>query len=95
MVRPRIGIAGISIEASTFSPHRTRLGDFTVTRDDALLARYDWLTGERAAAPDTEPPLVVADVSRLRAVGWTDRYDLSTGLAETIEWWRHHEDRRA
>jgi microcystin degradation protein MlrC len=54
VVRPRIGIAGISIEASTFSPHRTRLGDFTVTRDDALLARYDWLTGERAAGPDTE-----------------------------------------
>jgi microcystin degradation protein MlrC len=51
--RPRIGIAGISIEASTFSPHRTRLGDFTVTRDDALLARYDWLTGDRASAPDT------------------------------------------
>jgi microcystin degradation protein MlrC len=45
---PRIGIAGIAIEASTFSPHRTRLDDFTVTRDDALLARYEWLAGDRA-----------------------------------------------
>ncbi|MDN3355585.1 M81 family metallopeptidase [Actinomadura sp. DC4] len=39
----RIGIAGIAIESSTFSPHRTRLPDFTVTRGDALLARYSWI----------------------------------------------------
>jgi microcystin degradation protein MlrC len=39
----RIGIAGIAIESSTFSPHRTRLADFTVTRDEALLARYTWM----------------------------------------------------
>jgi microcystin degradation protein MlrC len=47
--RPRIGIAGIAIESSTFSPHRTGLADFTVTRDDALLARYEWLSGEPAS----------------------------------------------
>ena len=47
--RPRIGIAGIAIESSTFSPHRTGLADFNVTRDDALLARYEWLSGEPAA----------------------------------------------
>lgn len=41
--RPRIGIAGIAIESSTFSPHRTGLDDFTVTRDEDLLARYEWL----------------------------------------------------
>lgn len=45
LTRPRVGIAGLAIEASTFSPHRTRLDDFTVTRDDALLARYEWLGG--------------------------------------------------
>ncbi|MDP9849807.1 M81 family metallopeptidase [Streptosporangium lutulentum] len=43
----RIGIAGIAIESSTFSPHRTRLPDFTVTRDDALLARYPWIREPR------------------------------------------------
>jgi microcystin degradation protein MlrC len=43
----RIGIAGIAIESSTFSPHRTRLSDFTVTRDDALLARYPWIREPR------------------------------------------------
>jgi microcystin degradation protein MlrC len=42
--RPRIGIAGIAIESSTFSPHRTGLADFTVTRGDALLGRYEWLS---------------------------------------------------
>jgi microcystin degradation protein MlrC len=47
--RPRIGIAGIAIESSTFSPHRTGLDDFTVTREDALLARYEWLSPEPAA----------------------------------------------
>jgi microcystin degradation protein MlrC len=39
----RIGITGIAIESSTFSPHRIHLADFTVTRDEALLARYSWI----------------------------------------------------
>ncbi|TDO26138.1 microcystin degradation protein MlrC [Kribbella sp. VKM Ac-2527] len=39
----RIGIAGIAIESSTFSPHRTTLDDFRVTRGDELLARYAFL----------------------------------------------------
>jgi microcystin degradation protein MlrC len=38
----RIGIAGIAIESSTFSPHRTVMADFRVTRGDDLLARYTW-----------------------------------------------------
>jgi microcystin degradation protein MlrC len=46
--KPRIGIAGIAIESSTFSPHRTALADFTVTRADALLARYEWLSPQPA-----------------------------------------------
>jgi hypothetical protein len=39
----RIGIAGIAIESSTFSPHRTTVDDFRVTRGDDLLARYAFL----------------------------------------------------
>jgi microcystin degradation protein MlrC len=38
----RIGIAGIAIESSTFSPHRTGMADFRVTRGANLLARYTW-----------------------------------------------------
>jgi len=39
----RIGIAGIAIESSTFSPHRSTLDDFRVTRGEELLARYAFL----------------------------------------------------
>ena len=38
--------------------------------------------------PHNDPPLLVADVRRLRhEVGWAPRYDLETGLKQTIEWW--------
>lgn len=40
---PRIAVGGVHIESSTFSPHRAADADFTVTRDAALLARYDAL----------------------------------------------------
>jgi microcystin degradation protein MlrC len=54
MTTLRVGIAGIAIESSTFSPHRTRLADFTVTRDDALLARYPWIRKPRSWCEDVE-----------------------------------------
>jgi nucleoside-diphosphate-sugar epimerase len=39
--------------------------------------------------PADEPPFIVADARRLQTeVGWRPQYDLSTGLAQTIEWWR-------
>jgi nucleoside-diphosphate-sugar epimerase len=38
-----------------------------------------------------DPPLLVADVRRLREeIGWQPRYDLETGLAQTINWWHTH-----
>lgn len=44
--------------------------------------------GAIPAAPD-EPPLLVADVRRLRdEVGWAPRYELDAGLAQTLSWWR-------
>ena len=42
----RIGIAGIAIESSTFSPHRTTVDDFRITRGDDLLARYAFLDSD-------------------------------------------------
>ena len=38
----RIGIGGVHIEASVFSPHRTDFDDFRVLRGQALLDRYEW-----------------------------------------------------
>ena len=38
---------------------------------------------------ENDPPLLVADVARLRnEVGWSPRHDLASGLAETIKWWK-------
>lgn len=43
---------------------------------------------DRAIAP-TEPPIVVADIRRLREVaGWKPALDLATGIRQTVEWWR-------
>lgn len=42
------------------------------------------------ARSHSDPPRITAAVERLRSeVGWTDRYDLARGIAQTIEWWRH------
>jgi nucleoside-diphosphate-sugar epimerase len=36
----------------------------------------------------TDPPCVVADVTRLHEeVGWTPRFNLAEGLADTVSWW--------
>jgi nucleoside-diphosphate-sugar epimerase len=44
--------------------------------------------GARPAAPD-EPPVLVADVTRLtREVGWTPRTSLDDGVRQTIAWWQ-------
>lgn len=40
-------------------------------------------------ATQSEPPLLVADVTRLREeVGWQPRFSLDEGLRRTIDWWR-------
>jgi nucleoside-diphosphate-sugar epimerase len=39
--------------------------------------------------PAGEPPLLTADVSRLRdEVGWSPKIDLAEGLKSTAAWWR-------
>lgn len=54
-----------------------------------LLGRPDLLRlGGRPPLPG-EPPFLVANTDRLRnEVGWRPRFDLTAGLAETVEWWR-------
>ncbi|WEG07424.1 M81 family metallopeptidase [Microbacterium horticulturae] len=47
LVRPRIGIGGISIESSTFSPHISGDEAFTIRTGDDLLAYYPFLDGGR------------------------------------------------
>ncbi|QGN34830.1 M81 family metallopeptidase [Microlunatus sp. Gsoil 973] len=45
--RPRIGIGGMSIEASTYSPHISGVEAFAVRRGDDLLGYYPFFTGRR------------------------------------------------
>jgi microcystin degradation protein MlrC len=57
----RIGIGGMSIESSTFSPHRASDADFRFTRGEELLARYAWTGPSDPMTPRVEwVPLVHA-----------------------------------
>jgi nucleoside-diphosphate-sugar epimerase len=40
------------------------------------------------AAPVGDPPLLVADIQKLRSLGWQAQLDLPAGLDDTLEWWR-------
>jgi len=43
------------------------------------------------AAPANEPPVLLADVRRLREeVCWRPRIELRSGLADTVRWWRDY-----
>lgn len=56
----------------------------TIT-DVARMIGVDISAGESSPSPAR----LVADVSRLRGeVGFTPRYDLESGLADTVAWWR-------
>jgi nucleoside-diphosphate-sugar epimerase len=47
------------------------------------------------AVSENEPPLLLADVTRLRdEVGWSPRYDIASGLAKTINWWKLPQEER-
>jgi len=44
--------------------------------------------------PPDDPPLLVADTTRLKnELGWSPQYALNKGLDETISWWRNHLNR--
>ncbi len=48
----RIGVGGIAIESSTFSPLPSRLEDFTILRGDELVERYPFMPGWRLRGRD-------------------------------------------
>src|SRR5262249_40282661 len=41
-------------------------------------------------SPENEPPSIVGDNGLLLKLGWTPRYDLPGGIAQSIEWWKNH-----
>jgi len=55
----------------------------------AQIGRPELLRLGALPAPAAEPAVLVPDVRRLRGeLGWTPRFDLAGGLADTIAWWR-------
>lgn len=57
----------------------------------ALAGRPDLLRLGAFPLPPDEPPAVVGDPTRLRReTGWKPAFDLETGLAQTVDWWRSH-----
>jgi nucleoside-diphosphate-sugar epimerase len=64
-----------------------------VTRIGALLGRSNLIQFGAIPPAATDTPLVVADVTHLeQTLAWRPRYDLESGLARTIDWWRRQLD---
>ena len=60
-----------------------------VARVAEACGRPDLVRLGARATPANEPPLLTADVSRLRdELGWRPRAELSAGLRDTVNWWR-------
>ncbi len=54
-----------------------------------LVQRPDLIALGARPCPDGEPMRIVADTTRLRtATGWTPRVDLTSGLRDTVDWWK-------
>ncbi len=66
----------------------TRLADL-IQRTAARLGREDLVQLGAIPVPEDDPPLVVADVRRLRQeLGWRPSWDTDKALDHTIDWWR-------
>lgn len=54
-----------------------------------LVGRSELLRFGAYPERENDPDVLTADVGRLHdEVGWSPRFDLESGLAETIKWWR-------
>lgn len=61
-----------------------------VLRIGELIQRPELIRLGAIPAAATDTPLVVADATRLTsALGWRPKYDLTSGLTATIDWWKN------
>jgi nucleoside-diphosphate-sugar epimerase len=57
-----------------------------------MLGAADKIDFGAISAPANDPPLLIPRVERLHdAVGWTPRWELGEGIADTIHWWRNRQ----
>ncbi len=74
------------------SGEATTLRDIT-TAIGRLTGRPELVQLGALPARANDVPLVVGSNARATALGWRPRYDLESGLEQTIEWWREQERR--
>ena len=68
----------------------TRLGEL-IRRAAGRLGAEDLVELGAIEVPAGDPPLVLADVGRLRKeLGWRPAWDVDAALDHTIDWWRRH-----
>lgn len=63
------------------------LKDLIMTAARMIDAEDHVALGAREAPPN-EPPVIAADITKLKTTGWTRRYTHEEALKETIEWWK-------
>lgn len=59
----------------------------TISSAVGFTGATEWDTSK----PDGTPQKLL-DVSKIKALGWAPKYDLQTGLASTVDWFRAHRD---
>jgi len=60
----------------------------TVETIGDLVQRKDLIQLCRLPASPNEPSQLLANIQRLESTGWRPKYDLKSGLQQTIDWWR-------
>ena len=81
MTKPRIAVAGIHIESSTFTPYISTADDFIVTRGEELMDRFYWRDEDWATQIEWIPVLH----SRALPGGVVERGAYDAWKAEILE----------
>jgi nucleoside-diphosphate-sugar epimerase len=82
------------VDSETAGPVNIASGSPTRVRDlveliAAAVGRQDLLRFGAVPTPRGEPPVLVADVRRLRdEFGWVPRLSLEEGVMQAVKWWR-------
>jgi nucleoside-diphosphate-sugar epimerase len=82
------------VDSDAAGPVNIASGSSTRVRDlvelvAAAIGRQDLVRFGAVPTAPGEPPMLVADVRRLREeLAWVPRYSLEEGVMQTVEWWR-------
>jgi nucleoside-diphosphate-sugar epimerase len=77
------------------SGRATQIRDIVLTLG-GLLGRTELIQLGALPARANDAPMVVGDNGRIAAeLGWQPRFELETGLAHTVDWWRSRQTQKA